>query len=142
MLGVAIGKAASQASAVRFDKAMAYDLPYPDGSFDRVLSSLMIHHLKSPDKARAAREIHRVLKPGGELHVIDFGKPKGWYGRLLGPLLHGFEEADDNVEGRLPEIFSAPGLRVREAGDFMTFFGSLTFLAGEKPGIRSAVDGR
>lgn len=134
MLGVAIGKAEREAAAVRFDKAMAYDLPYPDASFDRVLSSLMIHHLKSPDKARAAREIHRVLKPGGELHVIDFGKPRGWYGRLLGPLLHGFEEADDNIDGRLPEIFAAPGLQVQETGDFMTFFGSLTFLAGRKPG--------
>ena len=133
MLKVARAKAARAAVPVQFDQGMAFRLPYPDASIDRVLSSLMIHHLKSPDKLRAAAEIHRVLKPGGQLHVIDFGKPRSAYARLLGWALHEFEEADDNVEGRLPGIFAQPGLRVEETGDFMTFFGSLTFLSGRKP---------
>jgi ubiquinone/menaquinone biosynthesis C-methylase UbiE len=132
MLKVARGKADHQAVAVQFDEGMAFDLPYPDASFERVLSSLMIHHLKTPDKEKAAREIHRVLKPGGQFHVIDFGKPRTWYGRLLGPLLHGFEEANDNVDGRLPQIFEAAGLKVHTTGDFPTFFGDLTFLLAEK----------
>ncbi|HLF74591.1 MAG TPA: methyltransferase domain-containing protein [Anaerolineales bacterium] len=132
MLGMARSKAARANVTVAFDQGMTYDLPYPDASVDRVLSSLMIHHLKTPDKERTAREVYRVLKPGGQLHVIDFGKPKTFYGKLLGPLLHRFEEANDNIDGRLPEIFWQAGLRVREMGDFMTFFGSLTFLYGEK----------
>lgn len=132
MLGMARAKAAHEDVSVQFDQGMTFELPYPDASIDRVLSSLMIHHLKTPDKHRTAREIFRVLKPGGELHIIDFGKPRNFYGRLLGPFLHGFEEANDNIDGLLPEIFSGPGLRVREVGDFMTFFGSLTFLHGEK----------
>ena len=92
----------------------------------------MIHHLKTPDKEKTAREIYRILKPAGQLHVIDFGKPRTFYGKLVGLFLHGFEEANDNIDGRLPEIFEQAGLRVREAGEFMTFFGSLTFLYGEK----------
>jgi len=133
MLKVATAKAARETMAVTFDQGMAFRLPYPDDSFDRVLSSLMIHHLKTPDKGKAARELYRILKPGGRLHIIDFGKPRTMYGKLVGLFLHGFEEANDNIDGHLPRIFEQAGLRVREAGDFMTFFGSLTFLNGEKP---------
>jgi ubiquinone/menaquinone biosynthesis C-methylase UbiE len=133
MLRVAMAKAGRTGVAVTFDRGMTYSLPYPDASVDRVLSSLMIHHLKTPDKERTAREIQRVLKPGGQLHVIDFGRPRSFYGKLLGPFLHIFEEANDNVAGRLPEIFARPGLTVQEMGDFQTFFGSLTFLYGQKP---------
>jgi ubiquinone/menaquinone biosynthesis C-methylase UbiE len=132
MLKVASTKAAREAIAITFDQGMAFSLPYPDASFDRVLSSLMIHHLKTPDKEKTAQEIYRILKPGGQLHVIDFGKPQTAYGKLLVPFLQKFEEANDNVDGHLPGIFEQAGLRVREAGDFMTFFGSLTFLYGEK----------
>ncbi|HZJ23609.1 MAG TPA: methyltransferase domain-containing protein [Anaerolineales bacterium] len=132
MLKVAIAKAARERMAVKFDQGMAFSLPYPDDSIDRVLSSLMIHHLKTPDKGKTAREIYRILKPGAQLHVIDFGKPRTFYGKLVGLFLHGFEEANDNIDGHLPRIFEQAGLKVREAGDFMTFFGSLTFLYGEK----------
>jgi len=132
MLKVASTKASREAPAIKFDQGMTFSLPYPDASFDRVLSSLMIHHLKTPDKEKTAREIYRILKPGGQLHVIDFGKPRTFYGKLVGLFLHGFEEANDNIDGRLPEIFEQADIRVREAGDFMTFFGSLTFLYGEK----------
>lgn len=133
MLKVATAKAAGESLPIQFDQGLAFDLPYSDASFDRVLSSLMIHHLKTPDKEKAAREVYRILKPGGQLHIIDFGKPRTPYGKLVGFFLHGFEEANDNIDGRLPAIFEQAGFRVREAGDFMTFFGSLTFLFGEKP---------
>jgi ubiquinone/menaquinone biosynthesis C-methylase UbiE len=132
MLNVAKSKATRENVSVQFDQGMTFNLLYPDASIDRVLSSLMIHHLKTPDKEITARDVYRVLKPGGQLHVIDFGKPRTLYGKMLGPFLHEFEEANDNIDGRLPEIFEQAGLRVREMGDFLTFFGSLTFLYGEK----------
>jgi len=132
MLHMAIAKSAEQKITVKFDVGFAHELPYPDASFDRVLSSIMIHHLKTPEKEKAAYEVFRVLKPGGELHIIDFGKPVTWYGKLLGPFLHGFEEANDNIDGKLPQIFGAPGLRTTITGDFKTFFGDLAFLSGKK----------
>ena len=133
MLKMAYTKKDQENLDVKFDVGFTNDLPYPDASFDRVLSSIMIHHLKTPDKEKTAREIYRVLKPGGQLHVIDFGKPSTFYGKLLGPFLHKFEEANDNIDGKLPIIFREAGLNVQEKGDFWTFFGDLTFLAGYKP---------
>lgn len=133
MLKVAHYKSATENSPVKFDVGFTKKLPYPDASFDRVLSSIMIHHLKTPDKEETGREVYRVLKPGGQLHIIDFGKPVTWYGKLLGPFLHKFEEANDNIDGRLPEIFGAPGLKTEVTGNFWTFFGDLAFLRGDKP---------
>jgi len=132
MLKVAQAKKDQEKLEVKFDVGFTNNLPYPDESFDRVLSSIMIHHLKTPDKEKTAHEIYRVLKPSGQLHIIDFGKPYTWYGKLLGPFLHKFEEANDNVEGRLPEIFGAPGLKTEIVGHFWTFFGDLAFLKGVK----------
>jgi len=132
MLKVAKAKKDQEKLEVKFDVGFTNNLPYPDEFFDRVLSSIMIHHLKTPDKEKTAHEIYRVLKPGGQLHIIDFGKPYTWYGKLLGPFLHKFEEANDNVDGRLPEIFGAPGLKMEIVGHFWTFFGDLAFLKGVK----------
>ena len=54
-------------TGIRFERAYAQELPFADGEFDRVLSSMMLHHLDDDVKAGAAAEIHRVLRPGGTL---------------------------------------------------------------------------
>ena len=46
------------------------DLPFPDGSFDLIVSSLSLHHWDDPEAA--GPELARVLKPGGRLCVYDF----------------------------------------------------------------------
>lgn len=58
---------------VAFRHAVIETLPYPDGQFDVVLSTLMMHHLPRDVRSAAAREIRRVLKPGGRVLVMDFG---------------------------------------------------------------------
>lgn len=132
MLKVARYKSSQAKAPVKFDVGFTNNLPYPDQTFDRVLSSIMIHHLKTPDKKKTAQEVFRVLKPGGQLHIVDFGKPVTWYGKMLGPFLHRFEEANDNIDGSLPLFFGEPGLKTQILGHFWTFFGDLDFLKGEK----------
>ncbi|MFG1708248.1 class I SAM-dependent methyltransferase [Nonomuraea sp. M3C6] len=49
------------------------DLPFEDGSFDVVVSSLAIHNISDAEgRAEAVREAHRVLRPGGLMLVADF----------------------------------------------------------------------
>jgi ubiquinone/menaquinone biosynthesis C-methylase UbiE len=68
-------KAQRVGASIQFDRGFADALDYPDASFDRVFSSFMFHHLRRDEKARTLREIGRVLKPGGTLHLLDFGGP-------------------------------------------------------------------
>jgi ubiquinone/menaquinone biosynthesis C-methylase UbiE len=48
----------------------AADLPFPDDSFDLVVSSLSLHHWDDPESA--APELARVLRPGGHVYIYDF----------------------------------------------------------------------
>lgn len=54
---------------VSFQNAAGNNLPFPDDSFDVVISNGVINLI--PDKEGALTEIHRVLKPGGRLMVAD-----------------------------------------------------------------------
>ena len=60
-------------TGIRFERGYVQRLPYPDAKFDRVLSSMMWHHLDDDVKVAAAAEIFRVLRPGGSLHLVDIG---------------------------------------------------------------------
>ncbi|MGH4024221.1 MAG: class I SAM-dependent methyltransferase [Pseudonocardiaceae bacterium] len=64
-------KARRAGLAVRLDRGFAQDLPYPDDSFDRVFSSLMLHHLDSTSKDALLAEVRRVLRPDGLLVLAD-----------------------------------------------------------------------
>src|SRR5262245_57949559 len=99
-------KAAQAGVDLTLDHGLASQLPYADNRFDRVLSSLVWHHLNGETKRRAAREAFRVLRPGGELHLVDFGQPHSPAAYLISRLLVNFEQATENIRGLLPEIFS------------------------------------
>jgi len=65
-------RAGHSAHNVRFEVEAVEALSFQDGSFDVVMSSLMMHHLPGDLKSHALVEIRRVLRPGGRLLVVDF----------------------------------------------------------------------
>jgi ubiquinone/menaquinone biosynthesis C-methylase UbiE len=69
-------KAERAAVSIQLDQGFSDELPYPEASFDRVFSSFMFHHLQPDEKEKTLREVRRVLKPGGSLHLLDFGGPE------------------------------------------------------------------
>jgi ubiquinone/menaquinone biosynthesis C-methylase UbiE len=58
---------------VRFADSVVERMPFPDGHFDVVLSTMMLHHLPGAARRQCLRETARVLKPGGRVLVVDFG---------------------------------------------------------------------
>lgn len=65
-------KATRRGLSIDFQLAGIEHLPFPNQSFDVVLSTFAIHHIPRDLKLQGFSEITRVLKPGGRLLVIDF----------------------------------------------------------------------
>jgi len=63
------------ADRVRLVQAEGTALPYPDRTFDAVISSLALHHT---DVSAALDDMLRVLKPSGRVIIMDMGAPPAW----------------------------------------------------------------
>lgn len=112
-------------------------LPYKNEMFDKVLSTIVFHHMNRNQKLKALEEIYRTLKFGGELHIADFGKAKNTFMRgmfLTIQFLDGFENTSDHVNGLLPEIIEDAGFhRVIEYKRINTLVGTISFYKTAKP---------
>jgi ubiquinone/menaquinone biosynthesis C-methylase UbiE len=67
-------KAKRAHSGAVFRVAFVESLPFETARFDVVLSTIMLHHLPRAVRAQAIQEMRRVLKPGGRILIVDFGK--------------------------------------------------------------------
>ena len=65
---------------IRWVEADALNLPFESDRFQLVTSAFGFRNLANYD--RGLREIYRVLAPGGEIGILDFGEPKGLIGRI------------------------------------------------------------
>lgn len=119
---------------ITFDRCYAQRLPYPDESFDRVLSALMLHHLDQDTKTATATEVARVLRPGGTLHVVDFdGDLHGMHGALAKRMSKMGHIADNKDDG-LPRLFRAAGLECEKVGtDRRPLMGEAVFYKATRP---------
>lgn len=74
MLAVANQRLANKKTpAIQFVRGDAQQIPFPDASFDIVTISYGLRNLA--DWEAGLREMRRVLRPGGRVLVLDFGKP-------------------------------------------------------------------
>jgi ubiquinone/menaquinone biosynthesis C-methylase UbiE len=128
ILAMAGIKAEQAGVNIRLDHGLACELPYPDRSFDIVVSSFVIHHLTSTDKVRAFREVRRVLQPGGWFHILDFGRPVDLITRAQALVFKMFEPTLDNFNGRIPAMLNEAGFDpVLEAEREANVFGPVWF---------------
>jgi ubiquinone/menaquinone biosynthesis C-methylase UbiE len=109
-LARARGKCERRGLDVQLDRGFAQELPYPDASFDRVLSAFMFHHLGADEKEAMLREARRVLRPGGSLHLLDFGGEKASSDGFVARLSHRTGLLRDNFGERIPVLMGEAGL--------------------------------
>jgi SAM-dependent methyltransferase len=106
-------RAEAEGLAVTFQEADAEALPFPDSSFDVVLSTFGV--MFTPDQDRAAAEMLRVCKPGGKIGLANW-TPDGFIGQLFKTIGQHVPPAPGvrspalwGVPARLDELFGAGG---------------------------------
>lgn len=80
LLAIARERAADATVEVEWVEGDAQELPFPNASFDRVISTF--GHMFAPDHQRTAAEMRRVCRPGGAIAVACW-TPEGSIGRMF-----------------------------------------------------------
>ena len=123
-------KAVKAGLDVAFQVGRIEAIPFPDGQFDLVLSSLMLHHIHGEGaKQQGLREIFRVLKPGGRLLIVDVAPPENPHILGMAGLIVGREMLAHRVDEFIP-LLERAGFTGIETGPTQTPF--LAFLNGKR----------
>jgi len=132
MITVARQKAGRAGLEIDFRLGVIESLPFPDGAFDAVTSSLMMHHLPEQLQVKGLAEIRRVLKPGGRLLIADMTRPgTSFHERLFALLtLHRGRGIQFGIED-LPKLLKEAGFEgIKQLDDrFLT----IGFVRATKP---------
>ncbi len=122
MLKFAREKAVKSNKTVTLEEMDIQSLQFPNDTFDNVVASLVFCSV--PDPVQGLSEIHRVLKPGGKLvlleHVISAGKISGAIMNLLNPLM--LWTAGDNINRHTIENIATSGLIIEKVSDLTGIF--------------------
>lgn len=131
ILDIARAKIERAGVAVELRQGLIQDVGLEPGSVDRVLTSLVLHHLTHEEKVAALRAVRTALRPGGELHVADFGPSHNLLMSILSlpfRFFDGHARTADNFEGRMVDVMREAGFKdVTDRAARATAFGSLHF---------------
>lgn len=106
--------AAASLIPVTIEVTGAEALPYPDATFDHVVSSLVFCSVN--DQVQVLREIRRVLKPRGTLHLVEHIQPQTrWVAALFAALTPRWRRIAHNCHLDRPtiEVLQREGWQVR-----------------------------
>lgn len=127
----------NRAESILFKESFSDQLPFSSNLFHHVFTSLFIHHLTLEKKKDTFEEVYRILKPCGQLHILDFEKPQNVIMRaafLPVQFLDGFETTSPHVKGIIPDLLKETGFAaIEETGQFSTLFGTLRAYKAFKP---------
>ena len=134
---LARARAKRGAAAVDWREGLAGELPFGPVAADAVTMSLLLHHLGPEAKRSALTDVHRVLRPGGWLHVADWGRPRGPLPRAgfaALRVLDGFEPTRDHAAGRLGDLIADAGFESpRTWKRLPTVWGTLELISARRP---------
>jgi ubiquinone/menaquinone biosynthesis C-methylase UbiE len=102
MIELSRQKAAEANEDVSFQLGSISNIPFPENSFDQVMCSFMIFHMSESTRNPGIKEIHRVLKPGGRLLIVDLTLPSKPFSRAMMKTFLGFM-----LEHDLRELYPA-----------------------------------
>ncbi len=101
---------------IEFIEGDVEQLPFPDAGFDGALLAGVVHHL--PDPTRCAKEVRRILKPGGKFVAFDPNRMNPFiylYRDRASPFYSALGVTENErpvLAGEVAETFRAAGFRV------------------------------
>ncbi len=143
------GKKTDPSKCITWIESDALQLPFPDNSFDLITSAFGFRNLADYDLG--LREILRVLKPGGQVGILECGKPEGLFGKIydvyfqrilprVGTLISGVKGAYAYLPDSVARFPAPPEMLVRmQAAGFAEVswtpytFGIAGLFRGKKP---------
>lgn len=132
-----LARAKPGATAIDWREGLAQEAPVPNGAADVATTSLVLHHLLPEDKRKALAEAKRILKPGGRLHIADWGPPSDPImsaAFFVAQAIDGFDRTADHRAGRLPSFVTDAGFgSVKRYGALRTAFGNIELLTARSP---------
>jgi ubiquinone/menaquinone biosynthesis C-methylase UbiE len=118
-------RALAEGHTIRFQEADAENLPFPDASFDAVMSTFGV--MFTPDQEKAASELARVCKPGGRIGLANW-TPESFIGRLFKTIGKYIPPAPGvkspglwGTKARLEELFDRTAKEIRAESRRFTF---------------------
>ena len=124
MIGAARVSAQREKSMAQFRVAVIESLPFPDNSFDRVLSSLMLHHLPPDVKLKGLTEVRRVLKPEGRFLLVDIDRPESPLWWIIAWPLKLWSHTVEQVRGNIGGYLQQAGFRdIKKIGGWIKILG-------------------
>ena len=118
-------RALAEGHTIRFQEADAENLPFPDASFDAVMSTFGV--MFTPDHEKAASELARVCKPGGRIGLANW-TPESFIGRLFKTIGKYIPPAPGvkspglwGTKARLEELFDRTAKEIRAESRQFTF---------------------
>jgi 2-polyprenyl-3-methyl-5-hydroxy-6-metoxy-1,4-benzoquinol methylase len=122
-------------AGLRFECGSVCDLDLP-GTFDGVVTTLLLHHLEAEEKTALLSRAHALLRAGGRLEIGDWGRAQDVVMRgafVLVQMLDGSRTTLDNVKGRIPDYVRRAGFAsVEETSRFRTPMGTLSLYSALK----------
>lgn len=108
-----------------------------DAGADKIVSSLVFHQLPLPEKRAGLAACLRALKPGGRLHIADYGLQRTTAMRALFRIiqtLDGYADTQPNAEGVIPVLLAEVGFTgIEETTVFPTPTGSISLYRAVRP---------
>lgn len=138
VLGLAAKKAQEAGLKIEWRQGFARDAADSCGQLDKAVSSLVFHQVPLPGKQEGVAAMFASVRPGGEVHIVDYARQRSVLMRLLFRLtvqsLDGVGDTQPNADGALERIlFEQTGSVVAPEIVVNTVTGTLSFFKAVKP---------
>jgi demethylmenaquinone methyltransferase/2-methoxy-6-polyprenyl-1,4-benzoquinol methylase len=131
---LSLQRARRNAPQADYVEAFAEDMPFPDNHFNLVHTSMALHEMQPDQRQQIIQEVYRVLKPEGQLALVDFHSPTNplfWPGLSLFYVLFETETAWQLLQEDLVALLTQVGFQVTQTALYAG--GSLQVIQAQKP---------